>query len=615
MIPRRRALRARWLLFAIAAALLAADLFFLPLTRSLEFPAGDALMAAASASRTPSSGIVLINIDERSLEQMAAEFGRWPWPRSVHAELLEKLLAQEPRAVVFDILFSDPDSVHPEGDAYFIEVATAADNVFFPLHVLEENASPGLALDEWGERLGFEKTSSAQPGAELHFVPPLRELAETGRSGAITVIEDVDGTLRRYAVHFERQGWRIPSLPAKVAAHLGAALPAQADILLHWDGGPREREQYSYADVFRDLGSRQPEMFGDAFRDAIVIIGGNAAGLHDLRKTPLSHLHPAADILATALDNLLHDDWLRRVPESLVLLAGLLLLAAITWAFHAGRGLPAGGAMLIAASVIWLALAWWLLGANRYLPVMAVPAWALALYVALGLYQVLHERARRDAAVNAFGRFIDPRVVKSLVREDSDALRAPPQSREITVLFSDIRGFTTLSETRPPEEIVDLLNRYFARQVEVIFRHGGTIDKFIGDAIMAFWGAPVEDPRQAEHAVRAALKMMQVANGFRAELAARGIDFDIGIGLNTGPAVVGFIGADNRLDYTAIGDTVNLASRIEGLTSRIARVLVSDETRRRCGEVFGFIDHGEFQVKGRAQPVRLHEPRWEGASS
>src|SRR5690606_19500908 len=353
-------------------------------------------------------------------------------------------------------------------------------------------------------------------------------------------------------------------------------------------------------------------MFGDAFRDAIVIIGGNAAGLHDLRKTPLSHLHPAADILATALDNLLHDDWLRRVPESLVLLAGLLLLAAITWAFHAGRGLPAGGAMLIAASVIWLALAWWLLGANRYLPVMAVPAWALALYVALGLYQVLHERARRDAAVNAFGRFIDPRVVKSLVREDSDALRAPPQSREITVLFSDIRGFTTLSETRPPEEIVDLLNRYFARQVEVIFRHGGTIDKFIGDAIMAFWGAPVEDPRQAEHAVRAALKMMQVANGFRAELAARGIDFDIGIGLNTGPAVVGFIGADNRLDYTAIGDTVNLASRIEGLTSRIARVLVSDETRRRCGEVFGFIDHGEFQVKGRAQPVRLHEPRGEG---
>src|SRR5690606_32911690 len=219
---------------------------------------------------------------------------------------------------------------------------------------------------------------------------------------------------------------------------------------------------------------------------------------------------------------------------------------------------------------------------------------------------------RRDAAVNAFGRFIDPRVVKSLVREDSDALRAPPESREVTVLFSDIRGFTTLSETRSPEEIVRLLNRYFARQVEVIFRHGGTIDKFIGDAIMAFWGAPVPNPDQAEHAVRAALEMTRVVRGFRAELAADGIDFDIGIGLHTGPAVVGFIGAENRLDYTAIGDTVNLASRIEGQTKGVARVLVSEETRARCENAFRFFDHGEFQVKGRAKAVQLHEPREEG---
>ncbi|HEX6927961.1 MAG TPA: adenylate/guanylate cyclase domain-containing protein, partial [Gammaproteobacteria bacterium] len=238
--------------------------------------------------------------------------------------------------------------------------------------------------------------------------------------------------------------------------------------------------------------------------------------------------------------------------------------------------------------------------------------WPLLLYVALGLYQTLHERAAREAAIGTFGRFIDPRVVESLVREDSDVLRAPPESREVTVLFSDIRGFTTLSETRPPEEIVRLLNRYFARQVEVIFRFGGTIDKFIGDAIMAFWGAPVANPDQAEHAVRAALEMTRIVREFRAELAETGIDFDIGIGLHTGPAVVGFIGADNRLDYTAIGDTVNLASRIEGQTKGVARVLVSDETRRRCENTFQFVDHGEFQVKGRAQAVHLHEPLEEG---
>ncbi|HEX6928209.1 MAG TPA: adenylate/guanylate cyclase domain-containing protein [Gammaproteobacteria bacterium] len=609
----RRAARVRWMLFGIVTVLFAADHFFLPLTRSLEFMVSDALVSAAASSRAPAPGIVLINIDERSLEQMAAEFGRWPWPRSVHAELLENLLAQQPRAIVFDILFTDYDLEHPAGDKYLIDVGVPAENVFFPLHVLAPNEGRGLPLDDWGLQLGFEKTAAARPGAELHFLPSLRPLTETGRVGAISVVEDPDGILRRYAVHFERDGWRIPSLPAKVAAYLGATIPDRADIRLHWDGLPLDREQYSYVDVFGDLARRDPEMFGGLFKDTVVIIGANASSLYDVKVTPVSNLHPGPDILAAALDDLLNDDWLRPVPPALVLLAGLALLAGIAWTFHRGRGVRAGALIVAVAVLAWLVLAWRLLDADRYLPVMPVLFWPALLYVALGLYQTLHERAAREQAISTFGRFIDPRVVTSLVREDSDALRAPPESREVTVLFSDIRGFTTLSETRPPEEIVRLLNRYFASQVEVIFRFGGTIDKFIGDAIMAFWGAPVASADQAAHAVRAALEMTRIVKTFRSELARDGIDFDIGIGLHTGPAVVGFIGAEHRLDYTAIGDTVNLASRIEGQTKGVARVLVSDETRRRCEDAFHFIDHGKFQVKGRTQAVQLYEPREEGS--
>lgn len=594
--------------------LLVVDLFAWPLTQRLEFIAGDALLSADAARSAPVPGIVLINIDERSLNEMAPQFGRWPWPRSVHAELLENLLKQQPRAVVFDIMFTDYDVAHPEGDKYLIDVAVPASNVFFPLHVPDGHVDgPGLPLDEWGYRLGFDKTAAARPGAELHFVPSLRPLTETGRVGAISAIEDPDGALRRYAVYFERNGWRIPSLPAKVAASLGSDLPARPHIRLHWDGAPEDREQYSYVDVFRDLARAEPELFADLFRDTIVIIGGNAPSLYDLKVTPVSNVHPGADILATALGDLLHDDWLRPVPAPLVLLAGLALLGAVAWSFHAGHGLRLGAVIVVVAAIGWPLLAYWLLGADRQLPVVPVPLYPALLYIALGLHQTLHERAAREAAVTTFGRFIDPRVVESLVKEDSDVLNALPASREVTVLFSDIRGFTTLSETRPPEEIVQLLNRYFARQVEVIFRFGGTIDKFIGDAIMAFWGAPVENPDQAEHAVRAALEMTRVVAEFRRELAETGVEFDIGIGLHTGPAVVGFIGADNRLDYTAIGDTVNLASRIEGQTKGVARVLISEETRRRCGEKFEFIDHGEFKVKGRTQPVRLYEPREEGA--
>src|SRR5512134_1603602 len=204
-----------------------------------------------------------------------------------------------------------------------------------------------------------------------------------------------------------------------------------------------------------------------------------------------------------------------------------------------------------------------------------------------------------------FSRFVNPYVVRKLL--ERGGLEGEGRTREVTLLFSDIRGFTTLSETRPPEEVVAILNRYFTLQVEVIFRHGGSLDKFIGDAIMAFWGAPLDDPDHAKHAVACALDMADTLLAFRAEL---GGDFDVGIGVHSGPAVVGLIGSEKRREYTSIGDTVNLASRIEGLTKDAGRrILVSRETMRQCADAFDFVSCGTYPVKGRAQPVELFEPR------
>ena len=190
--------------------------------------------------------------------------------------------------------------------------------------------------------------------------------------------------------------------------------------------------------------------------------------------------------------------------------------------------------------------------------------------------------------------------------------RAEAAAREITVLFSDIRGFTSLSETADPEEVVTLLNRYFTRQVEIIFKHGGTLDKFMGDGIMAFWGAPTAQPDHARRAVTAALEMSAALDEFRGELGALGAALDIGIGLHTGSAVVGFIGSDERLDYTAIGDTVNSASRIEGLTKGLSRILASKTTREAAGEGFDWLDHGLHRAKGRGEELHLFQPRRNG---
>ena len=177
------------------------------------------------------------------------------------------------------------------------------------------------------------------------------------------------------------------------------------------------------------------------------------------------------------------------------------------------------------------------------------------------------------------------------------------------MLFSDIRGFTTLSEKRTPQQVVDLLNRYFTLQVEVVFRHGGSLDKFIGDCIMAFWGAPLDDPQHARNAVAAAMEMADVLQRFKRELGEEDADFDVGIGIHSGPAVVGLIGSDQRREYTAIGDTVNLASRIEGLTKGVSRILVSRETMELCGTVYDFESLGSFVVKGREQAVELFAPQ------
>jgi adenylate cyclase len=241
------------------------------------------------------------------------------------------------------------------------------------------------------------------------------------------------------------------------------------------------------------------------------------------------------------------------------------------------------------------------------LPALTPLTFATLFYFAAALEEYFRERRAKEHAVRMFSRFVNPHVVKELMA--SGGLSRGGEQRQVTLLVSDIRGFTTFAETRPAAEVVALLNDYFSLQVEVVFGHGGALDKFIGDAIMAFWGAPLDDPRHAEHAIRAALDMSDRLDEFKAGLGDLADTFDIGIGIHSGPAVVGLIGSQQRREYTAIGDTVNLASRIEGLTKGVARILVSEDSMMQCKDAFDFIDHGAYPVKGRHQEVRLFEPR------
>jgi adenylate cyclase len=594
---------------ALAAALLL-DAGWGGVGERLELALGDRLVAAHAAGREPDPEVVVIAIDERSLVLLAEEFGRYPWPRSAYAELAEGLASEAPAALVFDITFTDPDRDHPDADAWFAEVVTSDPRTYLPFVRLDpaaDAADDALELDVHGAALGFSRTSQAAAGARAALLLPFESAATTGRIGAINFLADVDGVGRRYHTDLDVGGWLLPSMPARLARDLAWPEPPAGQFEINWRGVAGARPAVPFADALTAV--REGRSLGLAGK--VVLIGSNAQGLGDVRTTPLSGLQPGIEVLAAAIETLKAGDAMHRSSPDVAAFAALCALALVVAASIAGASPLRIGVALLLLTPAAAGGAYAALDLGFRLAWVQPAGWAWFAFVASAAVDWLLERRAREHTERVFSRFVDSRVVADLVRSPDSALERGGELIEVTVLFSDIRGFTSYAESRPPADVVAMLNRYFSRQVEVVFRHGGTVDKFIGDAIMAFWGAPVPDPQHAAHAVAAALEMAEVAAQFERELAAGSAEFGIGIGLHSGPAVVGFIGSQNRLDYTAIGDTVNLASRIEGCTKGVATVLVSSATRDRCGAQFRFEDRGRFKVKGRDAEVELFEPRAE----
>lgn len=596
----------------LALALLAASaLLCLPLlwpaAARLDFLWLDHITARQATREYGDPDILLIDIDDYSLQAMAGSVGRWPWPRATHAELAEWLLARGARAVVFDIWFSEPDILRPEFDEYFAEVLDRHDNIFLPT-LLMNSADPGQArrLDSYPGNLPLVRGTAAVADARADLLLPAMGDPARWQLGLINHLADSDGIGRHYQTRLQRDGWELLSLPQVLATHLGietAGIPVPLRLAWRGNGTDSPFQRFSYADAWQILqqGGEDTDLSG-----RIVFIGATAAGLHDLRPTPLNAQYPGLYLLATAFDNLKNRQWLRYQPWFGIAL-GLPLLGWLFWCLQRRQPLLATTARFGTAIALLAAASILSVSSHLLLPLVS-PALAGLLLLAAGTaLRYWEEHTARQEAIDLFGRFLDPVVVGQLAEQGLNEQTLAGQQCEISVLFSDIRGFTSMSEKATAAEIMTLLNAYFTRQVGVIFRNHGTLDKFIGDAIMAFWGAPVADPDHACHAVNAALDMVDELLRFRDEHGLT--EFDVGIGIHSGPAVVGMLGCDQRLEYTAIGDTVNLGSRLEGVTKGIARILVSQHTRDLCGDRFDFIPHGSTKVKGREEPVNLYEPR------
>lgn len=327
-------LAALFTLFAIA------DTAFLHVTAEMRQGAFDLMVRYRIAAPKPDPDIVIVDINEASLAAMAKDYGRWPWPRQVLGEFVEQIEKQQPKAVVFDILFSDADVFNADSDAYFDAAIAATHNTFFPMLRLDAESD---ALSEVKPAMipGVQAMAGeAQQDATVAVVLPHFQAAlDGGRLGLHNIYPDPDGVAREYLVYRNDYGWKLPSLPARVARDAGWPEPEAQRVLLNWRGKPFSYHYVSFSDVYTDMGSKQKKRPQDEFKNKIIIIGSTAPSLFDIKTTPMSQMHPGVEILATAIDNLKHGDYLR-FPEAHVpyLLLTLALLWLTAWGFYRGTG-------------------------------------------------------------------------------------------------------------------------------------------------------------------------------------------------------------------------------------------------------------------------------------
>jgi adenylate cyclase len=316
------------------------DTAFLHITANMRQAAFDMMVRYRIIVPKPDRDIVVVDINEASLASIAKEYGRWPWPRQVLGEFLEHLEDQHPKAVIFDILFSDPDVYNPDSDTYFDDAVSKTTNTFFPMLRLDEG-SDSLSQIKPAMIPGVAPLSEkAQANATIGIVlPHFQSILQGGRLGLHNIYPDPDGIVREYVVYRDDYGWKVPSLPARVIRELGYSKPVSQRVLLNWRGKPFSYQTITFSSVFNDMISKDKKRSQDEFKNKIVLIGSTAPSLFDVKPTPMSRLHPGVEILATAIDNMKHGDYLR-YPKGHILypLLALFIVWATTWAFYRGVG-------------------------------------------------------------------------------------------------------------------------------------------------------------------------------------------------------------------------------------------------------------------------------------
>ena len=601
-------------------------------------------------ARNSAIPIVVIEIDKKSLFGL----GQWPWPRDVHARLTADISTFGAQCVIFDIFFAlESDASSVMQDFFFAQALMLTDNAYLPVNfdiapcTTSELTSP---VDQFAYPLQNSPTWLTMfRGIELPVVPTLYESAKG--VGHISVIEDKDGKIRRVPLWLERNNTFFPQIGLRVfidqfgitnvtfpqknmmdltdneGSVYRVPIDERAQYSINWMGTfDQSLKSCSYIDVlkaFEAYSQNQPAEIlmhtpdgpktcnaFDVFKDSFCIVGFTTAGMLDQKPVPVDNRYPLLGIHANILDNLASGNhfkyfktWQQLLFIALITLAATVLFLLVT---------PAQAILL--GSVLSLAIAafigWMFIEYSMWMQSTYLYAVLIISFIATGLYQMRTEKKKKKEVESIFKRYVTSDVVEAILK-NPDAMQLGGTRKEVTVLFCDIRGFTQLSEKLPPEEVIHLLNLYFSRFIKIIFKYHGTIDKFIGDCVMAFWGDPTPQPDHAYNAVMTAVEIQQDLMRFNAErLADHQLNLEVGIGINTGEVVVGNVGllekSFQRTEYTVIGDTVNIAARLVDLAPK-QTIFIGQQTFEKLDGRIDAETHPPVKIRGRLRPMPIYK--------
>lgn len=624
-------------------------------TRGLVFDAYQRL----SPREFRDAGVRVVDIDDESIRRL----GQWPWPRTELAALTKAIADAGAASVAFDIVLSEADRTSPRFLAEREAKEGASPALLATLRALPDHdqrfaetlagvpAVLGFFLtqDKGGPpvqpKAGFAVAGS-DPGASLTNYPgailPLPAFKESAAGlGFVSIRNDADGIIRRVPLVARANGQLVPSLSAeslRVAQQAGSMTVRSSDASGETDAGAAEMVEIKIGQLEVPVtergeiwmhytmpvpdrivpawkilsGQLPPAEMERLFSDRFVLVGAGAIGLRDLVATPMKERELGVVIHAQAIEQMVlgdfldRPDWVDGLEMAVLLVAGILLALLLPSMGALPGALLAGGLMGAVGGGSWYAFKSKSLLVDPSAPILAL----LACYIVVTLFTYLREEKQRRYIHGAFDRYLSPELVKRIT-DDPSRLELGGEVREMTVLFCDIRGFSRISEQMGPQEIIKFLIAFLTPMTDILLARQATIDKYIGDAILAFWNAPLDDPDQHEHAARAALEMIGRLEALNREMPERKDApwpgrVEIGIGLNAGPCCVGNMGSAQRLSYSLIGDTVNLASRIEGLSKPYGiRILLGEELARDL-PAFATLEVDRVRVVGRERPATIY---------